>query len=58
MMKVFATLALVTGSSMAFAPSSQNVVRTSALNAEKSQSLPFMNKPALVRESIIISFSE
>ena len=50
MMKLFVSLALMTGSSMAFAPSTQNVVRTSSLNAEKSQSLPFMNKPALVRE--------
>jgi hypothetical protein len=50
MMKVFATLALMTGSSLAFAPSTQNVVRSSSLNAEKSQSLPFMNKPPLVRD--------
>jgi hypothetical protein len=54
MMKVFATLALMTGSSLAFAPSTQNVVRTSSLNAEKSQSLPFMNRPPLVRDPHVI----
>jgi hypothetical protein len=52
MMKVVATLALLTGSALAFSPStnSRNVV--TSLQAEKSASMPFMNKPPLVRNII------
>ena len=40
--------AFLVGSASAFAPVSQGSSRTTALNAEKSKSLPFMNRPALV----------
>jgi hypothetical protein len=48
MMK-FATLtAALVGSASAFAPAQQAGRSVTSLNAEKSASLPFMNKPALV----------
>lgn len=47
MMKYATLAALLTASASAFAPAQQ--ARTSvALNAERSKSLPFMNRPALV----------
>jgi len=50
MMKV-ASLALLAGSAAAFAPAAP-AARTTALNAEKSKALPFMNKPALLDGSM------
>jgi hypothetical protein len=47
MMKI-AALSLLAGSAAAFAPTNNNVVRSTSLNAEKSVSLPFMNRPPLV----------
>jgi hypothetical protein len=49
MMKL-ATLsaALLAGSASAFAPAQQSGRAMTTLSAEKSQSLPFMNRPALV----------
>ena len=46
MMKITA-LALLAGSAAAFAPA-QVAKSSTALNAEKSKALPFMNRPALV----------
>ena len=43
----FTALALLAGSASAFAPSTSGRA-TTAIAAEKSQSLPFMNRPALV----------
>ena len=42
--------AIVAGSASAFAPAtvSPRATTTTSLNADKSQALPFMNKPALV----------
>jgi light-harvesting complex I chlorophyll a/b binding protein 1 len=40
-------LTLLAGSAYSFSPAA-NSVRSSALNAEKSQAMPFLNKPALV----------
>jgi hypothetical protein len=42
------TAALLAGSASAFSPANAAFSRNVALNAEKSQSLPFMNRPALV----------
>lgn len=47
MMK-FATLAALVASTSAFSPAQQSARSSVALNAERSQSLPFMNRPALV----------
>ena len=47
MMK-FATLAAVVASASAFAPAQQSARTSVELNAERSKSLPFMNRPALV----------
>lgn len=44
---------LLAGSASAFTPSINGRVNT-ALSAEKSQSLPFMNRPALVSNDITI----
>jgi hypothetical protein len=46
----FAALAtaVLAGSASAFAPAGSSFNRNVALNAEKSQALPFMNRPALV----------
>lgn len=44
------TAALLAGSASAFAPANSAFSRNVALNAEKSKSLPFMNRPALVSE--------
>jgi len=52
MMK-FATLAALVASASAFAPAQQSARSTSvALNAERSKSLPFMNRPALLDGSM------
>ena len=51
MMK-FATLAALVASASAFAPSQQSARSSVALNAERSKSLPFMNRPALVSRSV------
>ncbi|EED93953.1 fucoxanthin chl a/c light-harvesting protein [Thalassiosira pseudonana CCMP1335] len=51
MMKIAALSLLAAGSASAFAPAS-NSVKSSALNAERSPSLPFMNKPALLDPSM------
>ena len=50
MMK-FATLAALVASASAFAPAQQSARSSVALNAERSKSLPFMNRPALVSTS-------
>jgi len=47
MMK-FAALALLAGSASAFAPAQQSGRAMTTLQAEKSVSLPFMNRPAMV----------
>ena len=54
MMKV-ATLAILAGSASAFAPATPAARSSSvvSLNAEKSASLPFMNRPALVSLQIV-----
>lgn len=46
-MKFFA-LSLLVGSATAFAPAHQQGRAFTSLNAERSKSLPFMNRPALV----------
>lgn len=51
MMKIAAIAALLAGSASAFSPSSNGRVST-AMNAEKSASLPFMNRPALLDGSM------
>ncbi|KAK1748764.1 chlorophyll a-b binding domain-containing protein [Skeletonema marinoi] len=50
MMKITA-LALLAGSAAAFAPA-QVAKSSTALNAEKSKALPFMNRPALLDGSM------
>ncbi|KAL3768538.1 hypothetical protein ACHAWO_011493 [Cyclotella atomus] len=50
MMKI-AALSAILASASAFAPTS-NVVRSTSLNAEKSVSLPFMNRPPLLDGSM------
>ena len=47
MMKI-AALSLLASSAVAFAPSNNVVRSTTSLNAEKSTSLPFINRPPLV----------
>ena len=47
MMK-FAAPLLLLGSAAAFAPAQQQGRAVTSLNAERSKSLPFMNRPALV----------
>jgi hypothetical protein len=42
------TTAVLVGSTSAFAPAGSLSRNAMALNAEKSQALPFMNRPALV----------
>lgn len=51
MMKIATIAALLAGSASAFSPSSNGRVST-AMNAEKSASLPFMNRPALLDGSM------
>jgi hypothetical protein len=51
MMKI-AALSLLASSAVAFAPSNNVVRSTTALNAEKSTSLPFMNRPPLLDGSM------
>jgi hypothetical protein len=53
MMKFAALVALLAGSASAFAPSTSSARAVTSLNAERSQSLPFMNRPELV--SVIYS---
>jgi light-harvesting complex I chlorophyll a/b binding protein 1 len=48
MMKFAAALALLASSASAFAPMQQSARSVTALDAERSTSLPFMNRPALV----------
>ena len=43
-----AILATLVGSAAAFAPVAPAARKSVALNAEKSQALPFMNRPPLV----------
>jgi hypothetical protein len=51
-----AAVALLSASVTAFAPSKAAFSRIAvALNAEKSKSLPFMNRPALVSDCFIFS---
>lgn len=47
MMK-FAALALLASSASAFAPAQQSARAVTSLAADKSASLPFMNRPELV----------
>ena len=47
----FATLAALVASASAFAPAQQSARSSVALNAERSKSLPFMNRPSLVSRS-------
>lgn len=44
----FLTAAALVASCSAFAPSQQSARSVTSLNAERSKSLPFMNRPALV----------
>ena len=46
------TLAILAGSAAAFAPATPAARSSVALNAEKSQALPFLNRPALVSQLI------
>jgi hypothetical protein len=48
MMKIAAIAALLAGSASAFAPSASNGRVSTAVGADKSAALPFMNRPALV----------
>lgn len=52
MVKVVALAALLAGSVSAFAPVANNDRASLALNAEKSQALPFLNRPALLDGSM------
>jgi light-harvesting complex I chlorophyll a/b binding protein 1 len=51
-MKFAAVAALLASSASAFAPAQQSGRSVSALNAEASKSLPFMNRPALLDGSM------
>ncbi|CAJ1933818.1 unnamed protein product [Cylindrotheca closterium] len=51
MMK-FATIAALVASASAFAPAQQSARSSVALNAERSKSLPFMNRPSLLDGSM------
>ncbi len=48
MMKIAALATLLAGSASAFTPSISNGRVSTAIAAEKSQALPFMNRPPLV----------
>lgn len=50
-MKFVAAAALLASAS-AFAPAQQSARSVTALNAERSKSLPFMNRPALVSSEL------
>jgi len=52
MVKLVALTALLAGSASAFTPSASNGRVNTAIAAEKSQSLPFMNRPALLDGSM------
>lgn len=52
MMKFAAVAALLASSASAFAPAQQSARSVTSLNAERSKSLPFMNRPALVSVAI------
>jgi light-harvesting complex I chlorophyll a/b binding protein 1 len=52
MMKIAAFVALLAGSASAFAPSATNGRVSTAVAAEKSAALPFMNRPALLDGSM------
>jgi hypothetical protein len=54
MMK-FAALALFATSVSAFAPATQLSRAATSLNAERSQALPFMNRPKLVSFVVFVS---
>jgi hypothetical protein len=44
--------ALFAGSAAAFAPAQKSVQSVTILNAERSTSMPFMNRPALVSNGV------
>ena len=48
MMKIAAIATLLAGSASAFSPAASNGRLSTAVAAEKSQALPFMNRPPLV----------
>ena len=48
-----AVASLLAGSALAFAPAQQGARVATTLNAEKSKSLPFMNRPALVSSKVL-----
>ena len=50
-----AVASLLAGSALAFAPAQQGARVATTLNAEKSKSLPFMNRPALVSSKVFSS---
>lgn len=52
MMKL-ATIALLAGSAYSFAPAQQSGRAVTSLNAERSKSLPFMNRPPLVSKNSV-----
>jgi len=52
MMKIAAIAALLAGSASAFAPSTSNGRVSTAIAADKSAALPFMNRPALLDGSM------
>ena len=52
MMK-YAALAALVSSASAFAPAQQSARSVVSLNAEKSQALPFMNRPSLVSSYVV-----
>ena len=56
MMKIAALAAALAGSASAFAPAATRpTISLLALNAEKSASLPFLNRPPLVSFSFFLS---
>ena len=48
-----AVASILAGSALAFAPAQQGARVATTLNAEKSKSLPFMNRPALVSSKVL-----
>ena len=56
MMKFAAVASLLASSASAFAPAQQSATSVTSLNAERSQSLPFMNRPPLVSlENVVVT---
>ena len=54
----FAAISLLAGSAAAFAPVQQSGRTVVSLNAERSKSLPFMNRPPLVSFLVVLGWKE